>query len=188
MFDLPNDEILSLSKEHVFYTWSAQAKVNPLAVQRAKGVYFWDMNDRQYLDFNSSNRAQCPVCLTDGKKDRNISISPEGKIKCHQDCSFPDILNALGIDTKAPANQAPAAKRIAPNKAIVPDKKPVYKSQQEIEANHQTLLTQSKIAKEWLLNRGIDEQAIARYKLGIAKYSFKGKTYPCITIPYNRKG
>jgi hypothetical protein len=29
MFDLPNDEILSLSKEHVFYTWSAQAKVNP---------------------------------------------------------------------------------------------------------------------------------------------------------------
>ncbi len=143
---------------------------------------------RQYLDFNSSNRAQCPVCLTDGKKNRNISISPEGKIKCHRDCSFPDILNALGIDTKAPANQAPAAKRIAPTKAIVPDKKPVYKSQQEIEANHQTLLTQSKIAKEWLAKRGIDEQAIARYKLGIAKYSFKGKTYPCITIPYNRKG
>ena len=26
MFDLTNDEILSLSKEHVFYTWSAQAR------------------------------------------------------------------------------------------------------------------------------------------------------------------
>jgi hypothetical protein len=38
MFDLPNDEILSLSKKHVFYTWSAQAKVNPIVVQRAKGV------------------------------------------------------------------------------------------------------------------------------------------------------
>ncbi len=35
MFDLPDNEILSLSKEHVFYTWSAQAKVNPIAVKRA---------------------------------------------------------------------------------------------------------------------------------------------------------
>ena len=53
MFDLPNDEILPLSKEHVFYTWSAQAKVNPIAVKRAEGVYFWDVNDKRYLDFNS---------------------------------------------------------------------------------------------------------------------------------------
>ena len=42
MFDLSDDEILSLSKEHVFYTWSAQSKVNPIAVKRAQGVYFWD--------------------------------------------------------------------------------------------------------------------------------------------------
>jgi hypothetical protein len=41
MFDLPNEEILPLSKEHVFYTWSAQAKVNPIAVKRARGVYFF---------------------------------------------------------------------------------------------------------------------------------------------------
>jgi predicted P-loop ATPase len=144
---------------------------------------------RQYLDFNSSNRAQCPVCIADGKKNRNIAISPEGKIKCHRDCSFPDILNALGIDTKAPANQAPVAKRITAQSATTTsDKKPVYQSLQQIESNHQTLLTQSKIAKEWLAKRGIDEQAIARHKLGIAKYSFRGKTYPCITIPYNRKG
>jgi taurine---2-oxoglutarate transaminase len=53
MFDLPDDEILSLSKEHVFWTWSAQAKVNPIVVKRAKGVYFWDVDDKRYLDFNS---------------------------------------------------------------------------------------------------------------------------------------
>jgi len=35
MFDLPDNEILPLSKERVFYTWSAQAKVNPIAVKRA---------------------------------------------------------------------------------------------------------------------------------------------------------
>jgi len=40
MFDLPDDEILSLSKEHVFWTWSAQAKVNPIAVKRAKVFTF----------------------------------------------------------------------------------------------------------------------------------------------------
>jgi len=36
MFDLPDDEILPLSKEHVFWTWSAQAKVNPIPVVRAE--------------------------------------------------------------------------------------------------------------------------------------------------------
>jgi taurine--2-oxoglutarate transaminase len=53
MFDLPDDEILPLSKEHVFWTWSAQSKVNPIPVKSAKGVYFWDVDDKRYLDFNS---------------------------------------------------------------------------------------------------------------------------------------
>ncbi len=53
MFDLPDSEILSLSRQHVFYTWSAQARVNPIPVKTAKGVYFWDVNGRRYLDFNS---------------------------------------------------------------------------------------------------------------------------------------
>jgi taurine--2-oxoglutarate transaminase len=53
MFDLPDDKILPLSKEHVFWTWSAQSKVNPIPVKSAKGVYFWDVDDKRYLDFNS---------------------------------------------------------------------------------------------------------------------------------------
>ncbi len=53
MFELPDSEILSLSKEHVFWTWSAQSKVNPIPVKSAKGVYFWDVDGRRYLDFNS---------------------------------------------------------------------------------------------------------------------------------------
>src|SRR4030095_488234 len=67
MFDLSNDEILSLSKEHVFYTWSAQANVNPIAVQRAKGVYFWDVNDKRYLDFNSMT-----MCVNIGHGDERV--------------------------------------------------------------------------------------------------------------------
>ena len=40
MFDLPDNEILPLSKEHVFWTWSAQAKVNPIAIKTRKGRVF----------------------------------------------------------------------------------------------------------------------------------------------------
>ena len=67
MFDLTNDEILSLSKEHVFYTWSAQAKVSPIAVKRAKGVYFWDVDGRRYLDFNSMT-----MCVNIGHGDERV--------------------------------------------------------------------------------------------------------------------
>jgi taurine--2-oxoglutarate transaminase len=67
MFDLPDDEILSLSKEHVFWTWSAQAKVNPLAVKRAEGVYFWDTQGRRYLDFNSMT-----MCVNIGHGDKRV--------------------------------------------------------------------------------------------------------------------
>lgn len=67
MFTLPDDEILPLTKKHVFFTWSAQAKVNPIAVKRAKGVYFWDVNDKRYLDFNSMT-----MCVNIGHGDERI--------------------------------------------------------------------------------------------------------------------
>src|SRR5512146_232468 len=67
MFDLPDDEILPLSMEHVFWTWSAQAKVNPIAVKRAKAVYFWDVNDKRYLDFNSMT-----MCVNIGHGDDRV--------------------------------------------------------------------------------------------------------------------
>lgn len=67
MFDLPDDQILPLSREHVFYTWSAQSSVRPIALQRAKGVYFWDVDDRQYLDFNSMT-----MCVNIGHGDERV--------------------------------------------------------------------------------------------------------------------
>jgi adenosylmethionine-8-amino-7-oxononanoate aminotransferase len=53
MFDLPDSDILPLTMQHSFWTWSAQSKVSPIPVKRAQGVYFWDVNDKRYLDFNS---------------------------------------------------------------------------------------------------------------------------------------
>lgn len=67
MFDLPDDELLPLSKEHVFWTWSAQAKVSPLPVKTAKGVYFWDIGGKRYLDFNSMT-----MCVNIGHGDERV--------------------------------------------------------------------------------------------------------------------
>ena len=51
--ELSPEDILDLSKKHNFWTWSAQARVRPIPVTRAEGVYFWDAQGTRYLDFNS---------------------------------------------------------------------------------------------------------------------------------------
>ena len=67
MSDLPDDQILPLSLEHSFWTWSAQAKVSPIPVKRAKGVYFWDVDGKRYLDFNSM-----VMCVNIGHGDERV--------------------------------------------------------------------------------------------------------------------
>jgi len=50
---LSTDEILRLNREHTFFSWSAQAKINPIVIDRAEGIYFWDPDGKRYIDFNS---------------------------------------------------------------------------------------------------------------------------------------
>ena len=50
---LTTDEILRLNREFTFFSWSAQSKINPIVIDRAEGVYFWDPDGKRYLDFNS---------------------------------------------------------------------------------------------------------------------------------------
>ena len=98
MFDLPDDEILPLSKEHVFWTWSAQSKVNPLAIKHAKGVYFWDVDDKRYLDFNSMT-----MCVNIGHGDERV-------IKAMQEQAAELPYAAPGMTTKV---RALASKTVA---------------------------------------------------------------------------
>jgi len=67
MLELNNDQILPLTREHGFWTWSAQGKVHPISVERAKGVYFWDTDGKRYLDFNSMT-----MCVNAGHGDERI--------------------------------------------------------------------------------------------------------------------
>jgi taurine--2-oxoglutarate transaminase len=67
MFDIPDSDILPLSLQHSFWTWSAQGKVSPIPVTRAKGVYFWDADGKRYLDFNSMT-----MCVNIGHGDPRV--------------------------------------------------------------------------------------------------------------------
>jgi taurine--2-oxoglutarate transaminase len=67
MIELPDNEILSLSLEHNFWTWSAQSRVSPIPIKRANGVYFWDVDEKRYLDFNSM-----VMCVNIGHGDERV--------------------------------------------------------------------------------------------------------------------
>lgn len=50
---MTGEEIVSLAKKHTLYEWSAQSKVDPIPVARAKGIYFWTPEGKRFIDFNS---------------------------------------------------------------------------------------------------------------------------------------
>jgi taurine--2-oxoglutarate transaminase len=64
---LRGDEIVALCKRHTLYEWSAQAKVDPIPVARAKGVHFWTPEGKRFIDFNSQL-----MCVNAGHGDPRI--------------------------------------------------------------------------------------------------------------------
>ncbi|MCB1048375.1 MAG: aminotransferase class III-fold pyridoxal phosphate-dependent enzyme [Calditrichaeota bacterium] len=48
-----HDEILRENLEYSLFSWSAQGSLNPISMTRSQGVYFWDANDKRWLDFSS---------------------------------------------------------------------------------------------------------------------------------------
>jgi taurine--2-oxoglutarate transaminase len=67
MSNILDSEILPTSREHVFWTWSSQAHINPIPIKNAQGVYFWDTNDKRYLDFNSMT-----MCVNIGHNNQYV--------------------------------------------------------------------------------------------------------------------
>lgn len=67
MIELTDSEILPLSLKHNFWTWSAQSHVNPIPVKKAQGVFFWDVNGKKYLDFNSMT-----MCVNIGHGNQRV--------------------------------------------------------------------------------------------------------------------
>src|SRR6476659_8324508 len=50
---MDEQQVRALDRDHVFHSWSAQGLIDPLPIARAQGSYFWDYDDKRYLDFSS---------------------------------------------------------------------------------------------------------------------------------------
>ena len=50
---LTAEEIVQLSKQYTFFSWSIQSEVNPIPIDHAEGIYFWDANGKRYIDFSA---------------------------------------------------------------------------------------------------------------------------------------
>ncbi len=50
---LSAQEIVKLNKEYSLFSWSVQSTTNPIPISRAQGIYFWDADDKRYIDFSS---------------------------------------------------------------------------------------------------------------------------------------
>jgi taurine--2-oxoglutarate transaminase len=64
---MTGDEIVSLCRQHTLFEWSAQSKVDPIPVARAKGVHFWTPEGKRYIDFNSQL-----MCVNIGHGDERV--------------------------------------------------------------------------------------------------------------------
>ena len=50
---MTGQEIVDLTKKHTLFEWSAQSKVDPIPVAKAKGIHFWTPEGKRFIDFNS---------------------------------------------------------------------------------------------------------------------------------------
>lgn len=48
-----SEQILENNLRHSLFSWSKQSGLNPINVERAEGVYFFDRDGKRYLDFSS---------------------------------------------------------------------------------------------------------------------------------------
>lgn len=62
-----SSELVARARAHNFFSWSAQDAVNPIAMVRGEGCYFWDADGRRYFDLNSQS-----MCVNIGHGDRRV--------------------------------------------------------------------------------------------------------------------
>ncbi len=50
---MTSEEIVRLSREHTFFSWSVQGAIDPIAIDHAEGIYLYTPEGRRIIDFNS---------------------------------------------------------------------------------------------------------------------------------------
>jgi taurine--2-oxoglutarate transaminase len=64
---MTSEEMVSLTKRHTLFEWSAQQAIDPIPVAGAKGSWFWTPDGRRFLDFNSQL-----MCVNIGHGDARV--------------------------------------------------------------------------------------------------------------------
>ena len=64
---MTGDQMIELCRQHTLFEWSAQSKVDPIPVARARGIYFWTPEGKRFLDFNSQL-----MCVNIGHGDERV--------------------------------------------------------------------------------------------------------------------
>src|SRR3989441_11392440 len=64
---MTGEEMIALSRKHTLFEWTAQSKVDPIPVARAKGIHFWTPEGKRFIDFNSQL-----MCVNIGHGDERV--------------------------------------------------------------------------------------------------------------------
>ncbi|MFL5677759.1 MAG: aminotransferase class III-fold pyridoxal phosphate-dependent enzyme [Chloroflexota bacterium] len=64
---MTSEEIVALSRAHTVFSWSVQGQVDPIAIDRAEGVYLYTPEGQKILDFTSQ-----PMSVNVGPGDRRV--------------------------------------------------------------------------------------------------------------------
>ncbi len=64
---MTGEQMIAGAKAHTLFEWSAQSKVDPIPVARAKGIYFWTPEGKRFIDFNSQL-----MCVNIGHGDERV--------------------------------------------------------------------------------------------------------------------
>lgn len=50
---MKSEEIKSTLKKYNLQSWSKQKNINPISIEKAEGIYFWDYEGNRYADMSS---------------------------------------------------------------------------------------------------------------------------------------
>lgn len=70
------EEIILLSKSMTLFEWTAQKDFTPIVIDKAKGIYFWDMQGHKFIDFSSQ-----ALCVNIGHGDKRITKAITTQLK-----------------------------------------------------------------------------------------------------------
>ena len=52
-YEMTKEQVYDLDRKRVLHSWSVQGTLNPMVIDKAKGIYFWDADGNRYMDMSS---------------------------------------------------------------------------------------------------------------------------------------